>query len=921
MSDSSGVQMADYRDTVFLPKTDFPMRGNLPKREPEWLASWQREDLYGQLRAARAGAPKFILHDGPPYANGSIHIGHAVNKILKDVVVRAKSMQGFDAPFVPGWDCHGLPIELKVEERFKKQRRQLAEISDSEFRAACRDYARSQMDIQREEFIRLGVAGDWVHPYITMDYDFEANTVRELGRFLQSGALYKGAKPVHWCVSCATALAEAEVEHEEHTSHSVFVKFAAGESLVDIDPALQGDISVVIWTTTPWTIPANMAVAVGADIEYVAVQVTDGGGNPNLHYGEVLILAQELMEGVLSSVGATGEVVASFAGALLDKRCFRHPYLDQDAPVLVGEHVTLEAGSGVVHTAPGHGQEDYAIGCRYGLQPFNPVDDRGIFVADTPVVGGQYVFKANAVMVDHLQRCGALLSSSEIRHSYPHCWRCHKPLIFRATPQWFISMDTNGLRDSALQAIAGVEWTPEWGAKRMRSMVEGRPDWCVSRQRNWGVPITVISCEDCGSYRVTTPEVVEAVAVRVAQEGADVWFRLGVDAFLPEGACCPDCGGSHFSQERDILDVWFDSGATYACVLEQRDELDAPADLYLEGSDQHRGWFQSSLLEGVSTRGDAPFRGVLTHGFVVDGKGNKMSKSRGNVIAPQKIIQQLGADILRLWVASEDYSGDIRISDTIMKQRSEGYRRLRNTVRFMLGNLDGFDPAVDLLGHDQCSEEDRWALHRLHQLSTTVIDDYNRYRLHRIAHHLQQFCVVEMGGFYLDVIKDRLYCDAPSSMRRRSARSTLYTIADALIRLMAPILPFTAEEAWHYLPGSGGSVHLQQFASLSPCEVDCALWERFFALREQVNSALDTAKKGGVIRSSIAASVVVPELLFGESLAQLLIVAEVVQGEAVYVQPAGGVKCPRCWSVTVPVNESHPEHGALCARCFDVVVE
>ncbi len=923
MRDSSEPQTPDYRPTVFLPKTDFPMRGNLPRQEPKWLEQWERDGLYRKLRAARKGAPKFVLHDGPPYANGNIHIGHAVNKILKDVVVRAKSMQGFDAPYVPGWDCHGLPIELKVEEKFKKKKRKMADVGDSEFRAACRDYARGQIDVQREEFKRLGVAGDWENPYVTMDYAFEANTVREIGRFLHNGGLYKGAKPVHWCVSCATALAEAEVEHEEHTSHSILVKFAAGEPLADIDPALEGAVSIVIWTTTPWTIPANLAVSVGPDYRYVAVRLTSGNEVANLRAGEMLILARELADGVLKSVGVAGEVVAEFAGAALDRRRFRHPYLDQDAPILVGDHVTLEAGTGAVHTAPGHGQEDYAIGCRYGLTPFNPVDDHGVFAADTPVVGGQHVSKANALVIDHLRGCGALLDDRTVQHAYPHCWRCHKPLIFRATPQWFISMEKNGLRQRALAEIGKVAWTPEWGENRIRTMVEGRPDWCVSRQRNWGVPITVIRCDDCGSHGVTTAEVIEAVAAKVAQEGADVWFRLGVEAFLPQGATCPDCGGSRFSQERDILDVWFDSGSTHACVLEQNPALASPADLYLEGSDQHRGWFQSSLLESVGTRGVAPFKGVLTHGFVVDGNGNKMSKSRGNVVAPQKIIQQLGADILRLWVASEDYSADIRISDTIIKQRSEGYRRLRNTIRFMLGNLDGFDPACDLVPQEACSAVDRWALHRLHRLSVGVVADYNSYRFHRIAQQLQQFCAVEMGGFYLDVIKDRLYCDGADSPRRRSARSTLYTIANTLIRLIAPILPFTAEEAWQFLPGSAGSVHLQTLLEPAPCAIDEGWWDRFFDLRERVNTLLDAAKKEGTIKSSIAAKVVVPAdagLAVDAELAQLLIVAAVEEGEALALLPASGSKCPRCWTVAAPKAPDHAVHHALCGRCFDVVV-
>ncbi|HID36929.1 MAG TPA: isoleucine--tRNA ligase, partial [Ghiorsea sp.] len=615
MADDKNQNTFNYKDTVFLPKTDFPMRGNLPVNEPKRLAKWEEANLYAQIREARKDAPKFILHDGPPYANGSIHIGHAVNKVLKDIVVRSRTMMGFDAPYVPGWDCHGLPIELKVEEKFKKKKRKKEDISDAEFRSECREYAKGQIDIQREEFKRLGITGDWENPYVTMDYKFEANTVREIGRFLENGGLYKGAKPVHWCVSCATALAEAEVEHEDHTSSSIFVKFKAGEDLSDIDAALTADTSVVIWTTTPWTIPANLAVSVGPDLDYVAIKITDAGECENLNNGEVLILAEGLKDGVLSNIGVNGEAVAHFKGSVLENRKFRHPYLDQDAPILVGNHVTLEAGTGCVHTAPGHGQEDYEVGLKYGLQGFNPVGDTGIFEDGTPVVEGQHVYKANAIMVEHLQSCGALLASDQIRHSYPHCWRCHKPLIFRATPQWFISMDKNDLRAKALEAIKETAWTPAWGENRIRGMVEQRPDWCVSRQRNWGVPITAIKCVSCETHTVTTPEVVEGIAKQVEQAGADVWFAKDVNAFLPDGATCPDCGGSEFEKETDILDVWFDSGSTHACVLEHRDELQSPADLYLEGSDQHRGWFQSSLLESIGTRGVAPFKAVLTHGF------------------------------------------------------------------------------------------------------------------------------------------------------------------------------------------------------------------------------------------------------------------------------------------------------------------
>ncbi len=926
------TEQFDYKATVFLPTTDFPMRGNLPQAEPKWLAKWEEEDLYGAIRAARKGAPKFVLHDGPPYANGNIHIGHAVNKVLKDIVVRSRSMLGFDAPYVPGWDCHGLPIELKVEEAFKKKKRKKEEISDSEFRAECRAYADTQVDVQREEFKRLGVIGDWAKPYITMDYKFEANTVREIGKFLANGGLYKGAKPVHWCVSCATALAEAEVEYEDHTSHSIYVKFAASEDLSDIDAALSvnktGDVSVVIWTTTPWTIPANLAVSVGPSIEYAAIKVTNAGDNANLTAGEILILAEDLRAGVMQDIGAEGEVVARFKGEALDRRRFRHPYLDQDAPILVGDHVTLDAGTGSVHTAPGHGQEDYDIGIKYGLPAFNPVGDTGVFEAGTPVVEGRHVYQANAIMVEHLQDCGALLQTSQVKHSYPHCWRCHKPLIFRATPQWFISMQTNDLRAKALAEIGRTKFVPEWGEKRIRAMVEQRPDWCVSRQRNWGVPITVIICAKCKSYAVTTPEVFEAIAKEVEQGGADVWFAKEVADFLPADTTCPDCGGSEFDKETDILDVWFDSGSTHACVLEQRAELATPADLYLEGSDQHRGWFQSSLLESVGTRGVAPFRGVLTHGFVVDASGNKMSKSRGNVIAPQKVIQQMGADILRLWVAAADYSADIRISDDILKQLAESYRRIRNTVRFLLGNLHGFDAARDAVPLAERTPLDQWASHRLSTVERVVHKAFEAYQFHRIHQEVHNFCSVDLGGFYLDVIKDRLYCDAPDSARRASARATLFDIADTLIRLIAPILPFTAEEAWQFLPSSpADSIHLQTFHPVADLTVDEAAWGRFFELRERINTALDQAKKDKVVGSSIAAAVTVPGLdnafaaSLGETWEQMFIVAKVEPGDALTVRPADGLKCPRCWNVGAPAHPDHALHNELCPRCFAAVAD
>jgi len=914
----------NYKHTVFLPKTDFPMRGNLPVNEPKRLEKWEEINLYSQIREARKDAPKFILHDGPPYANGSIHIGHAVNKVLKDIVVRSRTMMGFDAPYVPGWDCHGLPIELKVEEKFKKKKRKKEDITDSEFRAECREYAKGQIDIQREEFKRLGITGDWENPYVTMDYKFEANTVREIGKFLGNGGLYKGAKPVHWCVSCATALAEAEVEHEDHTSHSIYVKFKAGEDLSDIDSSLTGDVSVVIWTTTPWTIPANLAVSVGAALDYVAVRITDAKDNENLKENELIILAEGLCEGVFKEFNAEYEIVAHFKGEKLENRKFRHPYLDQDAPILVGDHVTLEAGTGCVHTAPGHGQEDYEISLKYGIQAFNPVDDHGIFEPATPVVEGHHVYKANAVMVEHLQSCGALLATDQIRHSYPHCWRCHKPLIFRATPQWFISMDKNDLRDKALAAIKETAWTPAWGENRIRGMVEQRPDWCVSRQRNWGVPITAIRCA-CGSHAVTTPEIVEGIAKQVEEAGADVWFAKDVSAFLPDGATCPDCGGSDFEKETDILDVWFDSGSTHACVLEPRDDLQSPADLYLEGSDQHRGWFQSSLLESIGTRGVAPFKAVLTHGFVVDKNGNKMSKSKGNVVAPQKIINQMGADILRLWIASADYSADIRISDEIIKQLAESYRRIRNTIRFLLSNIENFDGA-NAVPLERRNAVDQWAMHRLAEVSSNVQKSYEKYHFHQIHQDIHNFCSVDLGGFYLDIIKDRLYCDATDSARRMSAQSTLYDIAHTLVRLIAPIVPITAEEIWEFLPGAeAGSIHLQNFVEVSDVAIDNDGWDKFFAMREQVNTAMDVAKKDKVVGSSIAAKVSIADLdmgfakSVGESYEQLLIMAEVTSGDALNIEAADGIKCPRCWNVSKPADTTHDIHNEVCPRCFDVV--
>ncbi len=913
----------DYKASVFLPKTVFPMRGNLPKNEPNRLRQWHDEEVYQGLRQRRQGAPKFILHDGPPYANGHIHIGHAVNKVLKDIIIRSRSMMGFDAPYVPGWDCHGLPIEHKVEEAFKKKKRDLTD--GDAFRKACREYASQWLDVQRDEFKRLGIWGDWQQPYITMDFAFEANTVRELGRFLHNGGLYKGAKPVHWCVNDKTALAEAEVEYEDHESHSIHVKFAAAEDLSDVHPALAGQVSVVIWTTTPWTIPANLAVALGAHLEYAAVRITQSD-HACLAMGEVLILAADLYADILAEFKVEGEVLAHFSGKELEHKRFRHPYLDQDAPIVLGDHVTLDAGTGCVHTAPGHGQEDYEVGLLYGLKAFNPVGDNGVFAADTPVLGGQHVSKANELMIEHLRACGALLADGKVIHSYPHCWRCHKPLIFRATPQWFISMSKNDLRQQALAAIEQTQFIPDWGRKRMAGMVEQRPDWCVSRQRKWGVPITVVRCDDCGSHAVSDEAMIERVAKQVEQHGADIWFTADLSDFLGEQARCPDCGGQHFTRESDILDVWFDSGSSHACVLEQRPELQSPADLYLEGSDQHRGWFQSSLLESMGTRQKAPFKAVLTHGFTVDAQGNKMSKSRGNVIAPQKIIDQYGADILRLWVAGSDYSADIRVSNDLFKQLSESYRRIRNTIRFLLGNVDGFDTQRDAVPVSERGSLDRWIMHRLHRLCTSVQADYEAYQFHHIHQQIHHFCAVDLGGFYLDVIKDRVYCDASDSQRRRSTRATLHDLLTALIRMIAPILPFTAEEAWQCFEGDQqASVHWQLFYESQDVAIDEQAWTAFFALREQINTALDQAKKDGLIGSGMAAKVTAKGLTedlaasLGEPLEQLLIIAQAKEGEQLNIEAIEGIKCPRCWNVCTPIHPDHEQHADLCERCFEVV--
>ncbi|HSH14049.1 MAG TPA: isoleucine--tRNA ligase, partial [Desulfurivibrionaceae bacterium] len=759
----------DYRATLNLPQTEFSMKANLAQREPEFLKQWQDGKLYERLLAAGSDRPVYVLHDGPPYANGHLHMGHALNKILKDIILRSRRMAGFQCAFVPGWDCHGLPIELNVDKELGGKKK---EISKLEFREACRKYAAKWVGVQREEFKRLGVLGDWENPYLTIDYSYEAAIAREFNTFLISGAVTRSKKPVHWCPSCRTALAEAEVEYENHTSESIYVKFPLVGDLGGISPELAGrQASVVIWTTTPWTLPANLAVALHPAFTYAAVEYGD----------ELWIMAEGLVERACKEFGISDyRVVATFASGRLEGRKCRHPFLERESLVVLADYVTLESGTGCVHTAPGHGREDYLTGLRYNLEILSPVDDGGVFTAEAGPYAGLYIGKANPVIVEDLQKSNHLVRHSPLAHSYPHCWRCKKPVIFRATEQWFIGMEENGLRQKALQAIRQVKWIPHWGMERIYGMVETRPDWCLSRQRAWGVPITAILCKGCGQVQNNAP-VNERIDQLFRREGADAWFAHPVEDFLGAGAVCGHCGGQEFSKEEDILDVWFDSGTSHAAVLEERPELSAPADLYLEGSDQHRGWFQSSLLTSVGTRGCAPYRSVLTHGFVVDEQGRKMSKSVGNVIAPEQIIKQYGAEILRLWVASEDYRDDIKISNNIIRQLSEAYRKIRNTVRYLLSNLGDFNPAVDRVPYEQLSELDRWALSQLEQLKRKLVKSYETFEFHAAFHSLLYFCTVTMSALYLDIIKDRLYASAPASVERRAAQTVLYELADSLL--------------------------------------------------------------------------------------------------------------------------------------------
>ena len=917
----------DYRKTLNLPKTDFPMKANLAKREPDILKTWEAKGIYRQIIQWAKGRPKYILHDGPPYANGNIHIGTALNKILKDFIVKSKFMAGFDSHYVPGWDCHGLPVEHEVEKSFGAKK---GEFSIVEVRKRSRDYASKFIGIQREEFKRLGVFGEWENPYLTMNFEYQATIVREFGKFLLNGSVYKGKKPVHWCPTCKTALAEAEVKYEDHHSSSIYVKFKVVSEIGKTFPNLQGKpVFVIIWTTTPWTIPANLAIALHPDFTYVAVDVG----------GEVYILAEGLLEGVMEKFRIKKyEVIEKFSGKRLEGLKCRHPFLGRESLILLASYVTLDAGTGCVHTAPGHGQEDYESGVKYGLDIYSPVDDDGRFTKDVLFFAGQFVFDANEAVNKKLAEVGALLKEEMVVHSYPHCWRTNDPIIFRATEQWFISMDKKGLRQNALKSINEVTWIPPWGKDRIYGMIENRPDWCVSRQRAWGIPITVFYCSTC-SQPLVNQETIDHVVRLFEERGADIWFEEEANRLMPRGIQCAQCGGKDFIKEMDILDVWFDSGVSYAAVLEKRNDLEFPASLYLEGSDQHRGWFHSSLLTSVGTRGRAPYLSVLTHGFVVDGEGKKMSKSAGNVIAPEEVINQLGADVLRLWVAAEDYKDDIKISNVILKRLADSYFRIRNTYRFLLGNLYDFDPEKDRVPYPELHEIDRWALHQLQKLISRVREAYERFEFHIVYHSVQNFCAVEMSALYFDILKDRLYTFSSHSRGRRSAQTALHEILKTLTFLMAPILSFTTEEVWKSIPQEPGkpeSVHLTSFPEMKKEYLDDALnerWERIWEIRAVVTKALEEARKEKKIGLSLDAQVHLhlPEKIFSflqpyeAELKFVFIVSSVTlyhgkdeKGVSVEVWRAEGKKCERCWNYEVSVGR-HTEHQTICQRCVEAI--
>ncbi|HEY1308950.1 MAG TPA: isoleucine--tRNA ligase [Vicinamibacterales bacterium] len=933
--------MPEWKDTVNLPRTDFPMKASLQTAEPEALARWAAMDLYGQIRQARHRAPKFVFHDGPPYANGQIHLGTALNKILKDFVIKSRTMAGFDTPYTPGYDCHGLPIELKVDRELGPKKR---DMSIAEIRRACREYAGRFIDVMTGEFKRLMVFGDWDHYYLTMNPRYQADIARALGKFVERGLVYKGKKPVHWCIHCRTALAEAEVEYEDHVSPSIYVEFPlnpdAADELAARVPSLRGrGVSVLIWTTTPWTIPSNLAIAFHPELDYAAYDVG----------GRAVIMAEGLAERVSQAVGRPFVgAIARMKGEQLEGIRFRHPLYDRDSVGVLADYVTLEQGTGAVHTAPGHGADDFLTGRKYGLEIYAPVGPGGHFLETVQLFGGQRVFDANPNVEKALEERGRLWHREALSHQYPHCWRCHNPVIFLATSQWFVRMDgepaitgadgqTRTLREAARHAIDHeVKWIPTWGRDRIFNMVSNRPDWCISRQRAWGVPIPALDCTSCGAATLTTA-IIEKAAGVFERYNADAWYERPIDEFIPAGLTCPSCGGTSFERERDILDVWFDSGSSHEAVLARSPELGWPADMYLEGSDQHRGWFQSSLLVALATRGRPPFREVLTHGFLIDLEGRKMSKSLGNTIVPQEVIKESGAEIIRLWVSMTEFTEELRVSREILTRVVDVYRKIRNTCRILVANLYDFDPAMDLVPVNQLTAVDRFALARYGDAAQRMLRAYSEYDFSTVSQLLNTIATVDLSAFYVDVTKDRMYTLGVKSHERRSTQTVMYVICDGLARLLAPILPVTADDLWRRLPGSReASVHLAEFPRVE-AYVDAALvreWQRLLDVREVVNAALEQKRKDKVIGTALGARV---QIAAGGELGSLLQrhradlpmlfnVSEVAlsadgQGAdelRVAVERARGVKCARCWRY-VPSVRTEPEWEGICDRCVEAL--
>lgn len=928
----------DYKKTLNLPKTEFPMKAGLAEREPELIKFWEEIDLYNLVNGATAEGSVFILHDGPPYANGDIHMGTAFNKVLKDIIVKYKTMTGYYCPYVPGWDCHGQPIEHEVEKRLGKER---LKISQVELREKCRDYALKFVQRQGDQFRRLGVRGDFKDPYLTLHHSYEATNIKVFGELYKRGLIYKGKMPIHWCFNCETALAEAEIEYADESSPSIIVKFPLKTQFKPLSDYSEPK-NMLIWTTTPWTLPANVAMAVHPDNKYAAVKVGQ----------EIYILASNLVKSVFQKVTKLAEL----KGKELEGLVSQNPLGPVDSRVVLSDFVALDQGTGIVHIAPGHGQEDYLVGLKHDLPSPMPVDNKGVFTAEAGKFAGKHVFEANGLIIDDLRERGLLVSAAEITHSYPHCWRCKRPVIFRSTEQWFIAMDKGRLRQSALQAITSVRWIPKWSINRITSMVSERPDWCISRQRAWGVPIPVFFCRQC-RREVVTPKTIAAVVELFEREGADAWFKRTAKEILPPGTVCPECGAKDFEKENDILDVWFESGISHAAVLKNHPELIWPADLYVEGSDQHRGWFQSSLLTSVGTEDAPPYRGVLTHGFVVDGEGRKMSKSLGNVIDPLDVIRQYGADIVRLWTASADYASDIAISPEILERIAEAYRRVRNTARFLLGNLYDFDPAKDEVHYEELEEIDRWALHQLYQLLKKVTKAYEDYQFYLVFQAIHNFCTVELSSFYLDILKDRLYTAGAKSKVRRSAQTALHEILFVLAKILSPILSFTAEEIWQAIPieqRDRVSVQLCAWPILKKKYYDPSLeekWNKLLSLRGEVSKALEMARNNKLIGNSLEAQVFlsatgstqrfleenlallpmifivsdvklypIPADLLGEVKEGINFKSENIDKLVITVIKAGGKKCERCWNYSKTVG-SDVKHATLCRRCVDVLSE